>query len=60
MLKDIILEFPGGLINGLRIWRSHCCGTCSIPDPGTSACCGCGQKQNLNRDLFLSSYGQLI
>ena len=21
------MEFPGGLMNGLRIWHCHCCGT---------------------------------
>ena len=38
--------------SGLRTCCCHCCGsgycccTGSIPAPGTSACCGCGQKLN--------------
>ena len=41
--------------SGLRIWCGHysssrcCCSTGLIPDPGTSACCGCSQKQNKNK-----------
>ena len=29
------------LCSGLKIWCRPCCGVGSIPDPGTSACCGC-------------------
>ena len=31
--------------NKLRVWHCHCCGSSLIPDPGTSTCCGGGQKK---------------
>ena len=34
--------------NGLRLWHYHCCGSCSVPGPGTSACWGHGQKQKFS------------
>ena len=39
-------------LSGLRTWFCHCCGlgcccgTGSISGPGTSACQGCGKKNN--------------
>ena len=29
----------------VRIQHCHCCGTGSIPGPGTSACCGCQERK---------------
>ena len=35
--------------NRLRIW-CHCHGTGSLPDPGTSTCHGCSQKEKNKKD----------
>ena len=54
---------PWGL-NRFRIWRCHCCGSghsCgsgSVPDLGTSACCGHGQKHIKNKKLVRYQKGR--
>ena len=32
------------LLTGLRIWCCHCCGVGSVPGPGASTWCRCGEK----------------
>ena len=50
-IKSFKVEGVPVWLSGLRIWcchhsgLSHCCGVGSIPDLGTSACCGHSQKQ---------------
>ena len=51
-------EFILGVLlrcRGLRIWHcqcsssGHCCGTSSVPGPGTSTCCGCSSPSPKKR-----------
>ena len=51
-----------------RMGSGRCCGKCSIPGPGTSACCGYSQKEKKKkgtleskgiREMLLYGYSQI-
>ena len=47
--QKLKLDYQRSLVDQLRIWHCHCCGTGSNPGPGTFHAIGMAKtKQNLN------------